>query len=203
MGRFIDRTNTRAGTLYELAPEVTTLGREGDNTVVLLDDRVSRHHAAVRWDGRQYLLTDLDSRNGTVLNGERLSAPRPLQHGDQIQLGNTLLLFDAADETMPVNDGGMRAALRLDPTTAEVWRGGARVNVTAKEYLALRVLQEKAGGLVSKEELAAHVWPEYQGGVGDYNIEQLLSRLRRKIEPEPEHPQYLLTIRGLGYRLVL
>ncbi|HZQ38468.1 MAG TPA: helix-turn-helix domain-containing protein [Dehalococcoidia bacterium] len=50
--------------------------------------------------------------------------------------------------------------------------------------------------------MAQAVWPEYQGGVGDYNIEQVISRLRRKLEPEPERPRHLLTVRGLGYRLM-
>lgn len=203
MVRFVDGTSTRAGTPYELALTVTTLGRAGDNTIVLLDDQVSRHHAQVSADGAQYRLSDLGSRNGTFLNGQQLTAAQRLKHGDRVTLGNTTLVFDAADETVPAGDMVTRASLRLDPATAQVWRDGAQIKVTAKEYLALLALQEKAGGLVSKEELAGRVWPEYQGGVGDYNIEQLISRLRRKLEPQPDAPQHLLTVRGLGYRLVL
>lgn len=54
-----------------------------------------------------------------------------------------------------------------------------------------------------KEELAVHVWPEHGGGVTDADIAQLISGLRRKLEEDAEHPQYLLTVRGLGYRLVV
>jgi len=72
--------------------------------------------------------------------------------------------------------------------------------LSAKEYLALAHLTRQSGALVSKESLAQAVWPEYEGQVSDYNVEQLISRLRRKIEPEPEQPRHLITVRGLGYR---
>jgi two-component system response regulator RegX3 len=79
---------------------------------------------------------------------------------------------------------------------------GEAVTVGAKEYLALAYLYAQGGALVTKEALAGAVWPEYQGDVSDYNIEQLISRLRRKIEATPVRPKHLLTVRGLGYRLV-
>ena len=65
------------------------------------------------------------------------------------------------------------------------------------------VLFERGGALVSKEELAARVWPELEGQVSDANVEQLIARLRRKLDGGAAHPPLLLTVRGLGYRLVL
>ena len=65
------------------------------------------------------------------------------------------------------------------------------------------MLYASRGALISKQDLALQVWPEYQGVVGDENIEQLISRLRRKLETDPQHPRYLLTVRGLGYRLIV
>ncbi|NTV64967.1 MAG: winged helix-turn-helix domain-containing protein [Oscillochloris sp.] len=50
--------------------------------------------------------------------------------------------------------------------------------------------------------LAQAVWSEYRSGVYDYQIENLVRRLRTKIEPDPANPQLLLTLRGLGYKLV-
>ncbi len=79
---------------------------------------------------------------------------------------------------------------------------GREVSLTAKELLALSALQRRGGNLCSKDELARHVWPEFEGAVDDESIEQVISRLRRKIEPDPQHPRYLLTARGLGYRLL-
>ena len=52
------------------------------------------------------------------------------------------------------------------------------------------------------DEIGQAVWSEYQQGVYDYQIENLVRRLRTKIEIDPTNPQLLLTLRGLGYKLV-
>jgi hypothetical protein len=59
---------------------------------VINDPQVSRHHASLTWDGRQFIIQDLGSANGTFVNGERLTAPQVLQPGDVIGLGPTVLL---------------------------------------------------------------------------------------------------------------
>ena len=46
------------------------------------------------------------------------------------------------------------------------------------------------------------VWPEYNGEVYDYQVENLVHRLRQTLEYEPSEPQLLVTVRGLGYKLV-
>jgi hypothetical protein len=204
-GRFIVEGGERAGTVYALNRDVTTLGRADGNDIVLPDVYASREHAEVRWDGMSYVLHDLGSKNGTFLNGNRIVEPTLLSNGDRVFLGDLTLLFNSANETLshawpsPIaaNNG-----VRVDRATAEVFVTGRKVAVTAKEFLALALLSEKAGALVTKDELAVHVWPEYQGAVGDANLEQLVSRLRRKLEPDPVNPRYLITVRGLGYRLV-
>jgi DNA-binding response OmpR family regulator len=54
----------------------------------------------------------------------------------------------------------------------------------------------------SKDEIGRAVWAEYQEGIFDYQIENLVRRLRTKIEDDADAPQLLLTLRGLGYKLV-
>jgi DNA-binding response OmpR family regulator len=75
------------------------------------------------------------------------------------------------------------------------------VELRRKEYLALALLWEKQGALVSKGELAQRVWPEHDGAVTDDDITQVVSGIRRKVEADPAQPRHLLTVRGLGYRL--
>ncbi len=53
----------------------------------------------------------------------------------------------------------------------------------------------------NKAEIALAVWPEYTE-VSDYNIEGLVSRLRSKLETDPKDPRLILTVRGVGYKLV-
>jgi hypothetical protein len=201
--RLIERSGDRVGRVHLLRQEVVSIGRGEDNTIVVPEEHVSRHHAQVAWDRTQYIVRDLDSKNGTLLNGERLNGPSPLRHGDVITVPGLKLVFDAADDTATLGpDPRPAGGIRVDATTAEVWANGRQVNLTAKEYQAVAFLYRMGGALVSKEELAAHVWPEYAGAVGDSSIEQIIYRLRRKLEDDPEHPRFLITVRGLGYRLM-
>lgn len=204
-GRLIDRTSHQGRTVYVLASTTTTVGRGHDNDIVIASEYVSAHHARVCWDGSAYVLHDCDSTNGTLVNGHRLRHAHSLRDGDMITLPGrpaTSLVFDACAGTAELPAGtDATVEYRLDARTAEVYVRGRRVRLTAKEYHALCLLSERDGALVSKEDLAARVWPEYEGIVADYNIEQLIARLRRKLDGDPTHPPILLTVRGLGYRL--
>ncbi|HEY7294199.1 MAG TPA: FHA domain-containing protein [Dehalococcoidia bacterium] len=201
--RLIAQRGEGTASIHQLKPAGTTLGRDEMCEIVLLDDRVSRQHARITFEDGGYVLRDLGSRNGTFLNGRRITQPEPLHHRDVIGLPGVTLRFDQADETVPWEPEGIAlASIRVDTGRGEVWVNGRQVTLTAKEYLALELLHRRAGGLVRKEELAGHVWPEYGGAVGDYNIDQLIFRLRGKIEREPGKPQYLQTVRGMGYKLV-
>jgi|RhiMethySRZTD1v2_1073278.scaffolds.fasta_scaffold91674_2 diguanylate cyclase (GGDEF)-like protein len=87
------------GEMYKLAgkPEMV-LGRGQQVDVEILDDGISRRHAALRFRDDQVLLEDLGSRNGTFVNGQRVEGSRPIQDGDKIQLSSsTILKFTYAD----------------------------------------------------------------------------------------------------------
>jgi pSer/pThr/pTyr-binding forkhead associated (FHA) protein len=179
-----------------------SLGRGEANDVATNEPLASRRHAEVRWDGARFYLEDLGSKNGTILNGARLCEVRELRHGDVITLPGLRAVFCSSEETITeVRTAGGDGRIRVDVRTAEVWVDGEPVAVSAKEFLALRALVEAKGALVDKDALSHAAWPEYANGVSSYNIEQLISRLRRKLQEDPAHPQNLLTVRGLGYRL--
>ncbi|MGC3971309.1 MAG: FHA domain-containing protein [Pirellulales bacterium] len=74
-----------------------TIGREEGNVVQLNDERVSRYHLKIQEDQQQYVLTDLDSTNGTKVNGEDVSL-RILRYGDIISVGRSVLLFGSREE---------------------------------------------------------------------------------------------------------
>jgi pSer/pThr/pTyr-binding forkhead associated (FHA) protein len=83
------------GSTYEAGPVPLTIGRADDNTVPLAgDDFASAHHARVeaRRDGVWVL--DLNSTNGTYVNGARLDGRRKLREGDVVQIGDTELRFE-------------------------------------------------------------------------------------------------------------
>jgi adenylate cyclase len=70
------------------------LGRAVGNDLVLVDDRVSRRHATIHAQGDEFLLVDLGSRNGTYLNGRRVSQPTRLSNGDSVQIGPFQMTFE-------------------------------------------------------------------------------------------------------------
>src|SRR5439155_5308637 len=74
-----------------------TIGREEGNLLRLNDERVSRFHAKVQQDNGDVILTDLESTNGTRVNGNVVQIRR-LRHGDRICVGRSLLLFGSNEE---------------------------------------------------------------------------------------------------------
>jgi hypothetical protein len=75
-----------------LESTLLTLGRGLNNDIILEDTRVSRHHAQLRYKTRRFWVTDLNSTNGTYVNGERISEV-DLRHGDVVSLGGLELTF--------------------------------------------------------------------------------------------------------------
>lgn len=83
-------------TFRELTTPVT-IGREEGNVLRLNDERVSRFHAKVQWDNNEVIITDLESTNGTRVNGAVVQIRR-LKPGDRISVGRSLLLFGSEKE---------------------------------------------------------------------------------------------------------
>jgi pSer/pThr/pTyr-binding forkhead associated (FHA) protein len=86
------------GTRYELVNSSAAIGRDRTNDVVIVDDtKVSRTHADIQFRDGRWLLVDLESRNGTIVNGRRINQ-HPLRDGDRIQFGEKTFRFLAADD---------------------------------------------------------------------------------------------------------
>lgn len=188
------------GREHLLASETTTVGRAVENDLVITSKRVSREHARVQRQGRRVVLTDLGSTNGTFLNGERLLTAVELRDGDRVCIGDVDLVFHDPESThleTPFPD------LDVDTAAGIVRIDRQVIALSPKEFALLAYLHERAGQICSKDDIGAAVWPEYQDSVYDYQIENLVRRLRARIEPDPADPQLLLTERGRGYRLVV
>jgi FHA domain len=100
------------GRVYEDLPTPVTIGREEGNSLQLNDERVSRFHVKIQEDQDKIVITDLESTNGTKINGEDIQL-RILRYGDVINVGRTVLLFGSRAQIAQ-----RLAALRgEDPTT--------------------------------------------------------------------------------------
>jgi pSer/pThr/pTyr-binding forkhead associated (FHA) protein len=188
------------GREHLLTGQTITIGRAIESEIVITSKRVSREHACVRRDGWRVVLEDLGSTNGTFLNDERVLSPMELHDKDCIKIGDVTLVFHDPDITtrdnpFPELEINMAAGLvRVDRHV---------VTLAPKEFALLVYLYRHGGDVCSKDDIGQAVWPEYQEGIYDYQIENLMRRLRAKLEPDPANPQLLLTIRGLGYKLVI
>jgi pSer/pThr/pTyr-binding forkhead associated (FHA) protein len=88
------RTGGFEGTRYELAGDETLIGRNPTTDITLLDEGISREHAIILYDADQecYEIEDLESTNGTKVNGRRIRNVA-LNTGDEIQIGHTVFAF--------------------------------------------------------------------------------------------------------------
>lgn len=87
----------------------------------------------------------------------------------------------------------------VDFEKAAVLKDGAPVNLAGKELELLRYLVDRRGNVVSRDELLEAVW-EYQPGVSSRTIDVHVAWLRQKLEDNPQNPQFIHTVRGVGYR---
>ena len=90
--------------------------------------------------------------------------------------------------------------LFVDKESCRVYKEGQEIGLTGREYLLLVYLMENADKIISKERLYEQVWGEYSS-ICDNTIMVHIRHLREKIENTPSHPQQLITVKGLGYKL--
>lgn len=206
------RSGVPTPTVVPIDQATLVLGRHADADLVLPNPIVSRHHAQIDFDGEGCTIRDLGSKNGTYVNGERISGqPVPLNDRDVIHLGReeVALEFQASARTPTLGDAEERrrpegAAIRVDARSRQVWVQGVIIDppLSRKEFDILELLFRNKGEACSHEEIAAAGWPERAPGqVSEADVRQYIRRLRRRIEFDSRRPQYLRTIYGYGHRL--
>ncbi len=89
--------------------------------------------------------------------------------------------------------------MTIDNLNRLVFMNDVQVELTGKEFDLLSFLAANKGKVFTKKQIYTHVWEE-EYAFDDSNIMSFISKLRKKIEPDPEHPFYILTVRGVGYR---
>ncbi len=91
--------------------------------------------------------------------------------------------------------------VRVDFPSAEVTRDGEPVELSAREFQLLSYLIEHRGVVLSRDELLNNVWG-YDAMPSTRTVDVHVSWLRQKVEANPRHPQFILTVHGLGYKFV-
>ncbi len=92
--------------------------------------------------------------------------------------------------------------IQIDFRSAEVYRKGERVELSAQEFRLLSYFIRHAGAALSRNELLDEVWG-YDSIPSTRTVDVHVSWLRQKLEPNPHHPRYIVTVHGLGYKFVM
>ena len=114
---------------------------------------------------------------------------------------NSLLLSTSKDGELPalISDEIRIGELTINSKSRRVVRSGEEISLTPKEFDILYFLAENRGEVFTKEQIYKAVWSENYL-LDDSNIMAFIRKLRKKIEPNPDEPKYILTIWGIGYK---
>ncbi len=150
------------------------------------------------------ILTAKDSE-GDKVSGLRMGADdyltKPFANSEFLARVSSLLrrytIFNTADGSPEIITVG---GLSIDKARREVRKDGMLLELTAKEFDLLLHFAENPGKVYTKRQIYQAVWKDAYA-YDDNNIMVHIRRLRKKIEDHPEHPKYILTIWGVGYKL--
>jgi len=193
---------------WPLDQELVNIGR-GPNCEIVLSDRVvSREHAYILHQEGGYYLFDLESKNGTFVNGEAVEGSRALHDGDEIQIALRFrLTFVEAGATAPLTMDLItpvsESGLQLDDTrrTVEIQGQVLTPSLSVAQYRLLKTLVEAEGAVVSRDAVVGVVWPEDEStGVTEQAIDALVRRLRERLAELDSDHRYIITVRGHGFR---
>lgn len=190
-----------------LKEDTTYLGRGDSADITLPSRRISRQHAKITYTPRGYLIEDLQSRNGTFLNGELLGSKRKrLNIGDEIVLGGVVdLHFEDPYETIDGTMLGRVDGIWINTDTQEVWIDSQKITppLSKAQYDLLLLLYQAEERVVSRDEIIARVWQGINpDGVSADAVNGLVKRLRARLEAFQPQKEYIEVLRGSGLRLL-
>jgi DNA-binding response OmpR family regulator len=107
----------------------------------------------------------------------------------------------AATDAVSPHDVLTFGDVEIDFTSMESRRAGRLVSMTAQEFKLLRFLSRSIDRVISREELLNEVWG-YQNYPSTRTVDNHVLRLRQKLEPDPSHPRYFVTVHSAGYKFV-
>jgi adenylate cyclase len=112
--KIITRPGTPDESSFELKPAATTIGRTKENDVFVLDKSMSRHHARIECEGDRAYVVDLESKNGTTLNGNRVTGRREVAPGDTIRCGDVVFQLSGDGPRSSAVPDGPKTIASLD-----------------------------------------------------------------------------------------
>jgi DNA-binding winged helix-turn-helix (wHTH) protein len=186
-----------------------TIGRGDECDIVIHDRQVSRFHAQIKYsENGDFVIADLNSKNGTMVNGETISKIVSLKDGDEIRIALAQeFLFVSSDATLPIDrvidtTGISSKKLFIEKKARRVWIEEQEVipTLSVSQFDLLVLMYENERKVVSREEIVRHVWGEEESvGVSEQAIDALVRRLRARLTQIDSTHDYIQTVRGVGF----
>lgn len=194
------------GQRWKIRSEIL-LGRDSDCDIVIPMRQVSRHHTKIypSYDGA--VVEDLDSKNGTYVNGRLVREPVTIVDGDELQISLAQhFIYLSSDATMPLEGfplGIQKRRLRVDLGARRVWILDQELEppLSASQFNLLQVLYQQTGEVVSRADVIEAVWGQSAEGVTEQALDALVRRLRDRLAEVDPTWEYIVTVRGHGLRL--
>lgn len=202
----VAREGQLAGQRWTIDTDEFFIGRGGDCQIVLPERQVSRQHVRITRENGRYILHDLGSKNGTHLNGKQFEGSTQLQDGDEISIALCVkLVFVGTEATIPLTFDPPRKEgnLVIDDAQRAIFVNGEELSppLSLAQFRLMELLYEANGAVVSRDEIVEVVWPGTDGlGVSEQAIDALVRRLRDRLA-EVDDYNYVVTVRGHGFRL--
>lgn len=185
------------------------IGRDNDCDITISDRQVSRFHAKIEpIEDSQVRIVDLDSKNGTYVNGERINGPLILGDGDAIKIALIQeMVFFSSDATLPLDIRKIQSKtqskkLIIDEKARRIWIGEKELlpPLSVPQYKLITLLFHSENIAVSREEIVQKVWGEDAAvGVTEQALDALVRRLRTRLSKNDPTHEYIKTIRGVGF----
>jgi hypothetical protein len=200
----------KAGQRFIIQEPELIIGRGGECGLVLPERQVSREHIRIYRAGEQYYLEDLNSKNGTWVNGRQIPGGEPvlLHDGDEINVALAAkMTFVGSEATAPLmihELPGSLGRLQINRESRRVFIAGKEVDppLSLPQYRLLELLYDAGGAVCTRDGVVEAVWPEAVGeGVSEQAIDALVRRLRDRLAEVDPETQYIVTVRGHGFRL--
>lgn len=187
------------------------IGRGSNCHIIISDRQVSRFHAQLTHrENHSVEITDLDSKNGTFINGKKITGTVIVKEGDQIKIALVQnFLFVSSDATVPLAESDQVqaakvGALLIDKRTRRVWVHEHEIvpPLSVQQFHLLQCLYDQQEEVVTREKIVMEVWGLKEGeGVTEQALDALVRRLRERIAESDSKHTYIVTIRGFGFRL--
>ena len=200
------REGQLSGQRWTIDTEEFVIGRGAECNIVLPERQVSREHVRITHDANGYTLHDLGSKNGTHLNGKQIQGSVPLQDGDELSIALAVkLVFVGTDATIPLtfDPPKIEGNLIIDEAQRSVNINGKGLTppLSLAQFRLLELLYNADGAVCSRDAIVEVVWPGTEGlGVSEQAIDALVRRLRDRLSEIDDH-NYIVTVRGHGFRL--